>query len=98
MVRKVSPQYAGFGLTMKHGGADMIPFRRFCVILALALLAACDPAVNSAERAMVDLGSAEGCDASVQSCLLARDGVELRLELGKDIRSMQPFHLQLQIE
>jgi hypothetical protein len=73
-------------------------FRGFSVlILALILLTACDPSGKSVERKQVDLGSADSCDASVQPCLLAHEGAELQLELAKDIRTLQPFQLQLHV-
>lgn len=82
---------------MERGGIEMMPFKRCSVILMLVLLGACDSSVNSVERTQVELGSAEGCDASVRSCQLARDGVEMRLALEKNIRTMQPFQLQLHL-
>jgi hypothetical protein len=72
--------------------------RSFSVLmLALTLLAACDSSEKSMERKLVELGSADGCDAAVQVCLLTHEGAELRLELAKDIRTLQPFQLQLHI-
>lgn len=75
---------------------------RSLLIILLALvflpLTACNSSHNSLEKKVVDLGSAEGCDSSVQSCLLAREGIKLQLELEKNLRTLQPFHLQLHIE
>lgn len=66
-------------------------------ILMLALLAACDASENSVGRTLIEVGSAAGCDAAVQPCRLAHERVELRIELANDIRTLQPFQLQLQI-
>lgn len=76
----------------------MMPLRRLGVIAVFALLAACNATENPVERSLVELGSAEECDASVQPCLLAHQGVTLRLELDKNVRTMQPFQLQLHVE
>lgn len=76
----------------------MRSFRYFSVVmLALALLTACDSSEKAVERRLVELGSADSCDATVQTCLLAGEGVELQLALAKDIHTLQPFQLQLHI-
>lgn len=83
---------------MRRDGTDMKLYRCInALILALALLTACDSSEKSVERKLVELGTADGCDASVQACLLAYEGVELQLELTKDIRTLQPFQLQIHV-
>ena len=71
--------------------------RRVMVLLMLALLTACEPSLKTVEKTVVELGSADGCDATGQPCTVSRDGIELRLELEKDLRPLQPFQLQLHI-
>lgn len=83
---------------MRHDGTEMKLLGYFSVlILALALLTACDSSERTVEKKQVELGTADGCDASIQACLLAYEGVELQLELAKDIRTLQPFQLQLHV-
>lgn len=77
------------------GGVEMRLSTLFCLILTLVLASGCDSSEKSADRKLVEMGSADSCDAAEQPCLITLDGVELRLELAKEIRSLQPFQLQL---
>ncbi|HEY0722335.1 MAG TPA: hypothetical protein VGE50_13915 [Gammaproteobacteria bacterium] len=70
---------------------------RYVIVLLLVLLTACDSGSNVAGPAVVELGSAEGCDAALQPCRLSHEQAEMTLELEREIRTLQPFHLQLQI-
>lgn len=74
-----------------------MPIRHLVVMFVLTLLSACGSSEHSTDKALVELGNAQGCDASEQSCRLVHDGVELQLTLDKEIRPLQPFHLQLQV-
>ena len=77
------------------GGVEMKLIAFPGLILALVLVSGCDSPVKSSDKELVEMGSADSCDAAEQSCLLTHDGAELRLELARDIRSLQPFQLQL---
>lgn len=71
--------------------------RHYLLILMLVLLSACDSSVNREDKPVVDVGSADGCDAAEQVCRVAHSGIELQMELEKNLRPLQPFQLQLQI-
>ncbi|HEY0634524.1 MAG TPA: hypothetical protein VGE00_03995 [Gammaproteobacteria bacterium] len=72
----------------------MIP--RPFIVLLLVLLTACGSGSDVSGQ-VVELGSAQGCDAALQPCRLTHEQAEMTLELAQDIRTLQPFHLQLQI-
>jgi len=85
-------------MTKARAGVESMPIRYLIVIFALTFLGACNSSEHATEKALLEMGVAQECDASEQSCLLVHDGAELQLTLDKEIRPLQPFHLQLLVK
>ena len=69
--------------------------RLIACLLMVLLLGACG---NEQKAKVVDLGSVAGCDVARQSCSATRDGMIVDLTLGPEVKPLEPFTVQLQLE
>ncbi len=66
--------------------------------ISLIPLLSCMLSACSNSDIAIELGNAKACDAAVMSCVVSNAGYTLTLQLGPDVKPLNPFATQLKIE